>query len=1608
MTTKGASLLPLLLAAAAVAAVRAATPEVVGATVSVSQVRSLEVHRRSGGEAVHTAASVSVRFAEPLLANGRPLADMGAGEAEAALRGATRLWCGGEMVDSHPPHGDNDGGGVGGGAGYLVAHGGRSGGNAYEATLLLPRAGALAAVVAGARERDGCELEFLGAEAQDWEPPVNVTTAAGRAVTGRVPLEPSAARGAAAHVRDTTAASAVSRHVVAYRTAAQAIEARRADESPLATHLVALLEVCDSLATTAEVEARQLEAVADPVMAVAIPVAVMIIISLVKSAIISITAQTLIPLMVDPVVKPVIKLLLPPPGAADDDPPPKMGPGDMPGYAGASQMDSAIAGGSPDSPLPHFGSDGGVLPPAAAVNDAKPPDDSSSSSSSSGSSASSASSGPGDDSAEVKTTPDMAALKGDDLEEAKRRVAKYQGHLGSWDIPQAVNKKSVRKLWQEYAAAGAAGGDGDGADGDGAANAAPAGAEATITAVMVERKLNRFLDEAMRLGAAGAAGKQLSAMHTKFATCIRSKLHGTAQAIVSVLDRDGVPGVQWSEWKRDWNYDNPGGRDAPEDAYMFRKLCAVTMEHCRRQIKEISDKAVADAWSEWDTDQTGTISLPEMTEAIRKTIPAVAGTGAAAEGGPGGGSAGATPGGGSHPPDIDPVTMLPLQVMTIDTLTGLPFRVFGHEGAIPFGYKFPAASPAAAAAASDAVGEVVRCALPLAPKYARAAMKLDTGGLPGIDLSEFRKLPTVVALFARKAVAECAGKARAAKLKHFARDADTNGDGRVDGDELGRVVRQMTADAMDEAVRPHLDAVAAAAAADARDGAPPATTGGAAAPASTVPAVSGRSALARPLADARYRQIREATARAATRLAAEAAALGGGLEKKQFFEREAELRQKVATLVRDEVEQMREADATASDRAADRADRRAEAAADRRAEDEGAAEDARAEDEERDRERADNEDDRRRAAADGKAELAAQRSAAEADRRREAVAEARDAREADQKREADRRRGATAFAALDRDGDGTVTISEMDAHVRSATAKRLGARYVSSPLLRQCVGHTVHELAVHLVQALDADGRAGVQAAEMATGAKAGVVSGIVRELAVRCKDVERSELERMWASYDRDRDGRLTVDELRGVYREMLAFSRRYYGAEAFPALKRCVAPKVDALAARVMRELGDASAGGVSRDAFEARPFLVLSEAERVAEACQRAGGAKGPFRAATSYEENYARALWRQYVGKEGDAAAGVEGATLSENGVARVFEDMLRYAREHSALADAPAGVVRCLEDEALRRRYAKAVMRHLDRNGRPGLQWDEFRAAPNTVVRQAEHMALACQRAAAAAPSQTDGGAGARFAERLVGAPPPTFGQYMVGFVVPVAALEPHGDRRRRAMSHSVQGDINEVLLQLSRGGKEFDKGGLDNDVAPIEKSAGPLGDRVVEATTDSGSEVLFHALSQALGSNLMHSLNTTCTRKLTRSMTELLTVKLTDSLGGALLGSVSDPYVDVATRLLVHGLVPSLSVATATTVTKAMSRHPQEDYFCWYCKERQVYCRFCKESAENDHYVDYYAAYFSRYYGEHYAQFYAVEADILGKLTVPGVPYTFDGEDGQGGEGAAEPAVAAE
>jgi hypothetical protein len=103
-------------------------------------------------------------------------------------------------------------------------------------------------------------------------------------------------------------------------------------------------------------------------------------------------------------------------------------------------------------------------------------------------------------------------------------------------------------------------------------------------------------------------------------------------------------------------------------------------------------------------------------------------------------------------------------------------------------------------------------------------------------------------------------------------------------------------------------------------------------------------------------------------------------------------------------------------------------------------------------------------------------------------------------------------------------------------------------------------------------------------------------------------------------------------------------------------------------------------------------------------------------------------------------------------------------------------------------------------------------------------------------------------------------------------------------------------------------------------------------------------LESSLASSIRQETNRSVSRGLMQSLTATLTESLSHSLIGFLTETLSRSITREGTRSINSWLVPALSLELAIIVRRAITRSPQSDYFCHFCKTHSVYCESCQDT----------------------------------------------------------------
>jgi len=973
------------------------------------------------------------------------------------------------------------------------------------------------------------------------------------------------------------------------------------------------------------------------------------------------------------------------------------------------------------------------------------------------------------------------------------------------------------------------------------------------------------------------------------------------------LGTDSDKDVQYGEFIKDWNYDQPLNSDANDKYYMKKRIEAL-IKGCL--TKKLTEKDKLDIWSEWDINpESSTLSTKEVRHALRTIIPRLLGL---------------------EDPCIDRATGLPCRVLKIDKDTGLPFEVF-NQGDLSIGEYWKRLGDAASGKSLKwkdgtvtsggqnsiklVLKRILTCSIPHAdPESKNIMKKLDTGGERNfIEKVEFFKDVEILDRTAKEIIKKCIPEVKSILKKEF-KETDKDGNGSVDAKELAAVLKNMAIE-------------------NANKKSPAGGTGGGSGGHGNG---SGGNGLGKRLNDKLDKAAKSMTP----------------LNEKEFNLKKGDLEGTVDKAEEDskkEEEEKREQDKV------DKAQNENQKQQDKQQK-------------EKDKKEKEKEDHKEKAEEKEKEKIVKQAADALAKRKAAAL------------------KAMNLCDRFDYDRSGSISEEEFSKGLSLTTSERIedkfGTKAKSNKIVQQCVSHGVHELSAGIVRRFDVNGVGLVQKEECKSVDNVRFLLDIISTLAERCHFLWRSELEKLWKSYDINQSGSIESSDLTRVFKEMLDFAKAFYG-ENYENMRECLAPKVPKLVATCMSAMDKDGDKRVKREEFDENPHVVFLKSEEEAIKCEEEIRGEKIKNESThpllSYDLAYSSSLWKQYTTIAGKDSKGA----LSEFDFEGVLKNMVEYANKHTKIPKFDE-ITKCIEGENSLKKSAQSIVGKLS-NGKQ-VVWDQFRHRPNTVIHIAEKVLESCERKI----SSTSTSDPARFMEKY-GMFFYQFGQYRSGFLPPSQLWR----------------DDGVSFLELSQGPVPD---GQDVPDTP-EIASTDLVNRVAITTADSGQEFLSHALSLALGVNLKHALNRTISRRMTRAITKTLTAELTDQLVPMILRKASDPYVKMATRMLVSALTPSLSHSLAIVTTHAMSRHPEEDYFCYYCLMKESYCEYCKDSATRDHWLDYYTSYYAQYYGDKYKEWYTIEVDLR-KLMALGKPYRprqepparpvdlSKPEGGEGGEGS--------
>ncbi len=206
-----------------------------------------------------------------------------------------------------------------------------------------------------------------------------------------------------------------------------------------------------------------------------------------------------------------------------------------------------------------------------------------------------------------------ASTAPDSLAKARRAAAVAGSGLTPSQIKLLTAQKSIRALFALYSA-GSVSTSGENAKADDSREALLSG---SITARRAEKTLKDFLivskDKTSKAQANTLLPKQ-----DRLHSCILKRIPLVASRIIDMLETNGKPGIQWSEFKEDWSYDAPF--ESRPDTFRMKNMIADTMKNCESKVQRHSMAEVKAAFSSINKDGSRSVCVNEMELAVAEAI----------------------------------------------------------------------------------------------------------------------------------------------------------------------------------------------------------------------------------------------------------------------------------------------------------------------------------------------------------------------------------------------------------------------------------------------------------------------------------------------------------------------------------------------------------------------------------------------------------------------------------------------------------------------------------------------------------------------------------------------------------------------------------------------------------------------------------------------------------------------------------------------------------------------------------------------------------------------------------------------------------------------------
>ena len=180
--------------------------------------------------------------------------------------------------------------------------------------------------------------------------------------------------------------------------------------------------------------------------------------------------------------------------------------------------------------------------------------------------------------------------------------------------------------------------------------------------------------------------------------------------------------------------------------------------------------------------------------------------------------------------------------------------------------------------------------------------------------------------------------------------------------------------------------------------------------------------------------------------------------------------------------------------------------------------------------------------------------------------------------------------------------------------------------------------------------------------------------------------------------------------------------------------------------------------------------------------------------------------------------------------------------------------------------------------------------------------------------------------------------------------------------------------------KMFASGGMEIREGLIKEVVEQLTPKVITGVTSTVFPELIATVPDAVAESMEEILQTYLTDDLSPRTEEVFAAGLSSTLASTLTGDTapmsSRTLTERATRAIVHSLTRSVAHSVVPALTQTIAHNPLQDYYCYYCYHKKVYCQYCVYTPSQLYYSTYYAGFYSAYYGDYFADYFSRPEDF--------------------------------